>query len=324
MRTLKLIFHFLQYDEPDYDGCPTKVISAPDFDKELLPHDPLQCMECAIPLIKAHRVGPSFSIESIEDGLTRSRSHTTDSMSSGTSSTIMSRQDSEQPTPVPKSPLVTARFKVGSVKSEDGREEERLKMVDDVEKRSKPQGQNNGKENVEEILKMNGKGGRSPCGSPLVRMKRIYSSEGDSGQAEVEKSSEIDGSKEDAKDSVDPTLAASEEVHSNGETRTNDQNSTNLPVPIESPPTLSEDGVVGSSSSGEAAISPQATADRLEVKKEGSDVTSSTSSSVSAREGGSGTGGEEASSSTQSSETKDVTAEVLINIVPSRYVRGGS
>ena len=119
----------LQYEEPDYEGCPTKMISAPDFDKDVLPHDPTQCMECAIPLIKAHRVGASLSIESINDSLARSRSHTSDSISSSTSSTPITKVESQsgsdsrtgtEPSSVsrsPKSPADAPKFSVGSIKS---------------------------------------------------------------------------------------------------------------------------------------------------------------------------------------------------------------
>ena len=115
----------LQYEEPDYEGCPTKMISAPDFDKDVLPHDPTQCMECAIPLIKAHRVGASLSIESINDSLARSRSHTSDSISSSTSSTPVTKVESQsssdsrtgtEPSSVSRSPK-SPKFSVGSIKS---------------------------------------------------------------------------------------------------------------------------------------------------------------------------------------------------------------
>ena len=119
----------LQYDEPDYEGFPTKMISAPDFEKDVLPHDPIQCMECAIPLIKAHRVGASLSIESINDSLARSRSHTSDSISSSTSSTPTTKVESQsgsdsrtgtEPSSVSrslKSPADAPKFSVGSVKA---------------------------------------------------------------------------------------------------------------------------------------------------------------------------------------------------------------
>ena len=105
------------------------MISAPDFDKDVLPHDPAQCMECAIPLIKAHRVGASLSIESIDDSLARSRSHTSDSISSSTSSTPTAKTESQsnsdsrigtEPSSVsrsPKSPADAPKFNVGSIKS---------------------------------------------------------------------------------------------------------------------------------------------------------------------------------------------------------------
>ena len=117
-----------QYDEPDYEGCPTKMISAPDFDKEVLPHDPAHCMECAIPLIKAHRVGTSLSIESINDSLVRSRSHTSDSVSSSTSSTPTTKVESQsnsdsrigtEPSSISRSPKSPAKFNIGSIKSEE-------------------------------------------------------------------------------------------------------------------------------------------------------------------------------------------------------------
>lgn len=87
-------------------------------------------MECAIPLIKAHRVGTSLSIESIDDSLARSRSHTSDSISSSTSSTPTTKAESRsnsdsrigtEQSPVSrsptKSPADAPKFDIGSVKS---------------------------------------------------------------------------------------------------------------------------------------------------------------------------------------------------------------
>jgi hypothetical protein len=149
----------MQYDEPDYEGCPTKLISAPDFDKDVLPHDPTQCMECAIPLIKAHRVGTSLSIESINDSLTRSRSHTSDSISSSTSSTPTTKRESRsgsdsrtgtEPSSVsrsPKSPVDEPKFNIGSIKSEEVVQNGSMDS-NAAEKESKSQDQiNNGEKN---------------------------------------------------------------------------------------------------------------------------------------------------------------------------------
>ena len=107
------------------------MISAPDFDKNVLPHDSAHCMECAIPLIKAHRV--TLSIESINDSLARSRSHTSDSVSSSTSSTPVTKTESQsnsdsrigtEPSQLvssvsrsPKSPQNAPKFNIGSIKS---------------------------------------------------------------------------------------------------------------------------------------------------------------------------------------------------------------
>ena len=104
------------------------MISAPNFDKEVLPHDSAQCMECAIPLIKAHRVRTSLSIESINDSLARSRSHTSDSVSSSSSSTPTTKVESQSnsdsrigtdPSSVSRSPADAPKFNVGSIKSEE-------------------------------------------------------------------------------------------------------------------------------------------------------------------------------------------------------------
>jgi len=82
-----------QYDEPEYEGHMTQVISAPspsDHDRTPI-HDPLHCLECSIPLVKPyHGVGMSISCDSLSShflyappsfsgGETpRSRAHTID------------------------------------------------------------------------------------------------------------------------------------------------------------------------------------------------------------------------------------------------------
>lgn len=349
-----------QYDEPDYEGCPTKLISAPDFEKEVLPHDPMHCMECAIPYMKVHRMGACLSIDSIDERVTRSRSHTSDSISSSTSSTVgmtqsnsHSRTGTEPPTMAPaysrspKSPLLTAKFKVGSIKSDETVDVD----SESNDKKTKLQHQNgNNREKLESRVEMNGMSSRSHSNSPLVRMKRIYNSNGDD-QQRHQNSPEGDGVVDNKKQNETDELAAEEpavigaggydsstrsvdrheeeerdeeerreEEGERVQTEHKEQPSDTLAVQVESPPALDEDGLAHSSSSGEVATTPKTdtSVERLEIKKGGSDVTSSSSSSMSAREGGTSTGGEEASSSTQSSETKDVTAEVLINVVPSR------
>ena len=329
-----------QYDEPDYEGCPTKMISAPDFEKEEIPHDPNQCMECAIPILKSHRMGTSLSIDSIDDSIIRSRSHTTDSISSSTCSTPTqsishSRSGTELQTMAPatfskspKSPLLTAKFKVGSIKSDDGVENGTVSTEE-----SKSELQRNDGEKIE----MNGRGGRSPSSSPLIRMKRIYHSNSDDQQKrqisseiereEVDRENESAEQRRDLSDGYSPS-DRSEKVRreeeeekeiveveerdgvEGGESK---KESTRQQLSPGQATSLNDDSLANSSSSNEIVAT-----ERLEVKKGGSDVTSSSSSSMSTREGGASTEGDEASSSTQSSETKDVTAEVLINVVPSR------
>ena len=329
----------MQYDEPDYEGYPTRMISAPDFEKDLLPHDPTQCMECAIPLIKAHRMGASVSIESIDDSVTRSRSHTSDSVSSSTSSTAgattkvgsrsnsSSRTGTEPPSTSrsPKSPHLTPKFKVGSVKTEETSDNG---TVDSLERKSRSHDQSSDGEMNETHLQMNGTRSRSPSSSPLVRMKRIYRSNSEevpnqatvksSDNERVTESAELTADSNAAVDGYSPSPSPKPPGYGQGESRLEDQLSDDLSGQVESPTVNEDHSGTSSSSSGEVTTPDMTVTDRLEVKKDGDDVISSSSSSTGVREGGTNAGGDGASSSTQSSETKDVTAEVLINVVPSR------
>lgn len=293
------------------------MISAPDFEKEMLPHDPSQCMECAIPILKTHRVATSLSIESTDDSITHPRSHTSESIDSNTSS-----------------PVLTAKFKVGSIRSDENDTTD----AESVDRKLKLRNEDEDKGSVEIHSQLNGTRSRSHSNSPLVRMKRIYNSEGDNhnpqsstvvGSSEIKETrattehAENSGTTGGYSPSTNPEQGCSEEEEAWDEvSEPEDQLSQNQ---IESPThvVLNEDNnmVEAESPSSEEITShgTSSSADRLEVKKDGNDVTSSSNSSTSARgSGGTGTGGDEASSSTQSSETKDVTAEVLINVVPSR------
>lgn len=296
------------------------LISAPDFEKEVLPHDPWQCMECAIPILKTHRVATSLSIESTDDSITRPHSHTSDSIDSNTSS-----------------PVLTAKFKVGSVKSDESKENG-MTDTESVDRKLKLRNGDEDKRPVEIHSQMNGTRSRSHSNSPLVRMKRIYNSESDNhnnnpqtstvGNSDIEEKRattehvENSGTPGGYSPSTSPEQGcAEEEEEAGGVSEPDDQPSRNQ---IESPTRVilneDDDMVEGSPSSEEiTSHRTSSSADRLEVKKDELDVTSSSNSSTSARgSGGTGTGGDEASSSTQSSETKDVTTEVLINVVPSR------
>ena len=297
--------------------------------------------------MKAHRFGASLSVESIDECVTRSRSHTSDSISSSTSSTVCATQSNSnyrtgtgtEPhvyTKSPKSPLLTAKFKVGSIKSEET-VENGSSEAENVERKLKAQ-VHNGDEGILEIRpEMNGTKSRSYSSSPLVRMRRVYNSDEDGRRPQtppVQGGSEIEGARDAAAElAVDSDMAVdgyspsakseqSQEEEDGEKSLPEDHLSASPSNQIESPtpPALIENGKAESSPSSEAVKTDKTTTtERLAVKKEGSDVTSSSESSMSARGSeGTATGGEEASSSTQSSETKDITAEVLINVVPSR------
>lgn len=160
------IFIF-QYDEPVYEGFITESVSAPDFEKESIPHNPYKCLECSIPLNKAHHRSQS-DISVSNENLTftnllsntagsssnslspiiRSRSHTFESTaSSGESNSTTPHSQSSKDSSKPSSDVEAGRpehHENGEVKPRDLREVELL--ADD----KKPK-------------------------SPLVRMKRVIS-----------------------------------------------------------------------------------------------------------------------------------------------------
>lgn len=162
-----------QYEEPTYEGFLSETITAPDFNKDSIPHNQYKCLECSVPLNKAyHRSHSDISIsnENLAYGnvlsttgssnslspATRSRSHTFDSAvsSSGSVSTTPQSQSSK-----PSSDVSTGAGKMEAI--ENG--EEKLRKVKSLE--SSPD-----------------KKDKKPK-SPLVRMKRVTSESSEVGSA---------------------------------------------------------------------------------------------------------------------------------------------
>ena len=165
----------LQYDEPEYEGFVTESVSAPDFAKESIPHNPYRCLECSIPLNKAHHRSQSDISVSNENlaftnllntagsssnslsPIIRSRSHTLESaVSSGESnSTTPHSQSSSKDSPKPSINMGTGQSEPhenGEVKPRDLREAKLRDLKDSMDDK-KPK-------------------------SPLVRMKRVISESG--------------------------------------------------------------------------------------------------------------------------------------------------
>ncbi len=108
--------HNTQYEEPEYRGCVTQVISAPLLtNHDHIPsHDPYHCLECSIPLVKPyHGVGMSISSNSLSSHflyappafpggsspqIPRSRAHTLDNTLTATATKLQDHHRSASAT----------------------------------------------------------------------------------------------------------------------------------------------------------------------------------------------------------------------------------
>ena len=163
----------------------TEVAAAPDFNKESIPHNPYKCLECSIPLNKAHHHSQSdisASNENLSSGATlgrsgssssflelRSRSHTTESIISSSSSGSATTPHSH------------SSGKSGSKISSSGET-----AGDKIESE---------KVHVHRNGNRTGNGERNGMRSPLVRMKRVISEGSELDQHQQEVGSESDSSK---------------------------------------------------------------------------------------------------------------------------------
>lgn len=183
-----LPFSLFQYDQPVYEGFRTESVSAPNFEKDCLPHNPYKCLECSIPLNKVHHRSHSdvslvssenlaFSLPSGAIGggvggtggsssnslspVVRSRSHTLESSapssgeSGGNTPHSTTSSSSNKGSPKPPNHVGTSRYDQVMVNGGGGVGEKRAargvreaELAAEEEKRPK---------------------------SPLVRMKRVIS-----------------------------------------------------------------------------------------------------------------------------------------------------
>ena len=168
----------LQYTEEEFKGFRTRTSSAPNFEGTALPHDPAQCLECAL----THRQRSSSSLSSLPQqtllaGPAQSSggSHATDTSSTAGSGggSYVSKDKSLDATPSPDAPR-TLHLHVGSSQENvaDGGESDGGGGARGGASTTPKDG---GGLMMKELAEK--KRGYSTSGSPLVRMKKILSEE---------------------------------------------------------------------------------------------------------------------------------------------------